>query len=178
MTGSTNMLPWCISRQRYMQQHQLESICLTWLWYPQLSASTQHHQHNRAQYEWLICTSDAPMHFGSFSDLIHMLLVTRYDSIALRALKLSVMALNQGRWVQSWYIVSNQVINDVWSIGSWSVLCVCYGPPFHTDFKHRLHINRSHYWTSTASSRLLFTSLYLIFYFCFILPISHIKSRT
>ncbi len=49
------------------------------------------------------------------------------------------------------------------------LLYACHGPPLHTDFKHRLHLNRSHYQTSTASSHISFTLLHLIFHFCFIL---------
>ncbi len=42
-------------------------------------------------------------------------------------------------------------------------------PPLHTDFTHRLHLNKSHHQTSAASSHLPFTYSILIFHFCFIL---------
>ncbi len=44
---------------------------------------------------------------------------------------------------------------------------------FHTDFKHRLHLNKPHHQTSTAFSCLPFILLYLIFHFHFI-SLSHI----
>ena len=37
------------------------------------------------------------------------------------------------------------------------LLRACHGPPLHTDFKHRIHLNKPHYRTSVASGRLPFT---------------------
>ncbi len=50
-----------------------------------------------------------------------------------------------------------------------SLLCACHGPPLHSDFKHRIHLNKPHYQTSVVSSCLPFTLLHLTFHFCFIL---------
>ncbi len=49
------------------------------------------------------------------------------------------------------------------------VLCACRGPPLHTDFTHRLHLNKSHHRTAMASGRLPFTYSIPIFHFRFIL---------
>ncbi len=43
------------------------------------------------------------------------------------------------------------------------VLRACHGTPLHTNFTHRLHLNRSHHRSSTASDRIPFT--YSIYHF-------------
>ncbi len=52
---------------------------------------------------------------------------------------------------------------------SLSLLHACRGPPLHTDFTHRLHLNKPHHQTAAASGRLPFTYSISIFHFRFIL---------
>ncbi len=57
----------------------------------------------------------------------------------------------------------------VWLCHCPHLLRACRGPPIHSDFKHRIHLNKPHYRTSAASSHLPFTLLHLTFHFHFIL---------